>query len=210
MRAISIPDSLQDYFNDPSLRSVVEHLLEQTDEHLPAGLGWQDVRTYHSARLAALKVRADFALLLLELWDTSWKLALERHGMDENSAWDMESMANYDGDPSPGRLWRERAFCRCYSYTGVRRRVFEMDTRVRIDPEQGIRLFLRIEDGEGQDVLPAQLQLPFPWEYERLEGYDFQATPRRFLLPARTGELEVSGLLTLANQALTCFMEWVH
>jgi len=188
----------------------VEHLLEQTDERLPAGLSWQDVRAYHEARLAALKVRADFALLLLDVWDASWKQALERHGIDEAAAWDMESMSNYDGDPSLGRLWRERACCRCYSHTGIRHRVFEMDTRVRIDLEQGVRLFLRIEDGEGQDVLPARLQLPFPWEYERLEGYDFQASPRKFLLPAPTGELDVSGLLTLANQSLNCFLEWAH
>ncbi len=205
---IDVPESVRDYLNDKTIRSVVDHLLEQQDDKLPPDLAWNEVRAYHQAWLSAQKVKTDYVLLLMDLWDAIWRPALLKYGIDvENQSWDIEGMQEYETEPSRHVMWDDEIFFRWLTLK-TSDREFSFDTQVRIDGDDGgIILLFRVDD-EEKEILPAEETLFSQWQFHQGDGENFFKTPNTLIrIQADTQQLDISALVTLADEAVAKFIE---
>lgn len=207
---IAIPDSVRDYLTNETICSVVEHLLEQKDQKLPPDLRWDKVRAYHEAWLSAQKVKTDYALLLMDLWDAIWRPALENYGVDiENQSWDIEEMKEYEAEPSRHVMWNDGTFRRWFRLKTANGG-FSLDTGVVIDSDEDIYLLFRVDDDE-QEILPAEETLFSQWQFYQGDDDDgnfFQTPSKLIRIQANTQQLDISALVTLADEAVAKFVEF--
>lgn len=206
---IAIPDSVRDYLTNKTICSVVNHLLEQKDDKLPPDLAWDEVRAYHQAWLSAQKVKTDYALLLMDLWDAIWRPALEKYGVDvEKQSWDIEGMKEYEAEPSRHVMWNDGTFYRWF-WLKTANGGFSLDTRVVIiDSDEGIYLLFRVDDDE-QEILPAEETLFSQWQFHQGDEVGFFQTPNKLIrIQADTQQLDISALITLADEAVAKFVEF--
>lgn len=205
---INIPESYRDYLTDRAIQSVVDHLLEQKDDALPAELEWDEVHSYHSAWLSAQKVKTDYALLLLELWAVIWKPSLEKHGISSIHAYSIEDMKEYDAEPSRRALWDDGVFYRWFTYTS-NDASFEVETKISISDEN-IRLHLKIEN-EAEEYITDELELSELWEKEEDDGYIYLSTRNKLAsLTQCTDRLDISELIQLADEAISAFIKYAQ
>lgn len=80
---IDIPQSVQDYYNRKGISTAVDLILSQDEKYLPEDLEWKDLKSFHKSVLAALTVRTDRAILLMDAWDAIWKPALANCGIEK-------------------------------------------------------------------------------------------------------------------------------
>jgi len=166
MTQISIPQSVQDYMHQPSVRSAVDYLLEGGTADLPQGLErWEEVRAFHRAYLSACQVRAEHALFLMDLWEAVWGHALAQAPIRLRSLTPAEQYDTTDETPvSPDDIWdNEFAFCR----------VFETNNRqtrcvggVICWHDNGLILYLYVYDAVSNISLSDHHSLADPWESE--------------------------------------------
>lgn len=121
---VPVPESLRSYFTDPAIRSVVDHMLDAKASELPTDLDWDEISDFHRAHASAAKVRADYAVLLLELWDAVWKAPLKDNEITEDVPF-----SKYPDDtlPSPKVVWDDCLY-----------RIFEVGKDVRLQAGLGI------------------------------------------------------------------------
>ena len=205
---IDVPASVRDYLTDKTICSVVEHLLEQKEDKLPPDLAWNEVRAYHQAWLSAQKVKTDYALLLMDLWDAIWRPALVKYGVDvEKQSWDIEDMKEHEAEPTRDVIWKNGVFYRWF-WLETADGGFSLDTQVEIDSDEGARLSFRVDDGE-KEILPAEEALFSQWQtYQDDEGNGFFKTPNKLIrVQADTQQLNISALVILADEAVAKFVE---
>ena len=204
---IDVPASVRDYLTDKTICSVVDHLLEQKDGKLPPGLAWDEVRAYHQAWLSAQKVKTDYVLLLMDLWDAIWRPALLKYGVDvEKQIWDIEEMKEYEAEPSRAVIWNGNVFYRWF-WLETADGGFSLDTQVEIDSDEGIILHFRVED-EEKEILPAEKPLFSQWQSYQEDELGFFKTPNKLIqIQADTQQLNISALVILADEAVAKFVE---
>ena len=79
--SFELPESYRAYCSDVAVRTAVDHILSadsKTPLALPADIEWKDMPAFHRAVLSAHQVRCEYAVSLIELWDTVWQRALDR------------------------------------------------------------------------------------------------------------------------------------
>jgi hypothetical protein len=202
---IQIPDSVYDYLTDSGIQSVVDHLLKQDDNTLPVELAWDEVRAFHEAYLSAQKVKTDYVLWLMDLWDAIWQPALDKQEIHFKH-WMPHEMKEWNAEPSRQTVWNEGAYYRWFS-NQMPNGKFEFDTRINILHEESkVQLAFRVQNGE-QEIIPKQ----FDWqttlkEWEFIgEGGDGYLITSKNLLPIQTNskQLDLTQLAALAEDIMT-------
>ncbi|EDN67372.1 conserved hypothetical protein [Beggiatoa sp. PS] len=201
---IQIPDSVYDYLTDSGIQSVVDHLLEQGDNELPEELAWDEVRAFHEAYLSAQKVKTDYVLWLMDLWDAIWQPALDKQEI-HFKPWMPREMKEWDAEPSRQTVWYDAIYHRWFS-NQMPNGKFEFDTRIEILHEKSkLQLFFRVDNGE-EEIIPKQ----FDWQ-TTLKDWEFEEDDCGYLITsqellptqANSKQLDLTQLATLAEDIMT-------
>jgi hypothetical protein len=203
LNTIAIPRSVLDYAGRPAIRTAVDHLLSSGGHEMPEDLDdWSQVRAYHGALLSAFQVRAEHALLMMDISEAVWirllagSTAVGRPLMpSEQATWE------YD-EPSPETLWGgEGIFHRTFHYPAVPGAI--VDAGVRYDFDGGIQLHFAIWDTEGTSDVGERLVLPDPWEPEPSE-YGYRFTRAGVFVPSSSAaSFDLDGLAAAAGSAIS-------
>lgn len=195
---VKIPESYRDYITDRTIESVVEHLLTQKDNDLPIELGWNELYAYHQAWLSAQKVKTDYALFVMDLWEIAWGNCLRKYGIihehtiDEVRAWDMR--------PTRDSLW-ENGCCRYFSFNS-----FELDIQAMAYSDVGVCLRFKVDDQEG-NVFSEKMESLMSVNWKREEEY--LVTQKWILIQDAPSELDVSKLQDWADEVISVFINRV-
>ncbi len=203
---IQIPDSVYDYLTDPSIQSVVDHLLEQKDDKLQVELAWNEVRAFHEACLSAQKVKTDYILWLMDLWDAIWQQALDKQEVDFKHLTLREMKEEYDFEQlNRQTIWNEKTYWRWFS--GQINGKFDFDARIQILHETNkVQLYFRVDD-EEEEVIPKQVDwhtTQKEWKLMEIvkegEG-NYLITSQEILLNSK--QLDLTQLMGLAEDLMT-------
>lgn len=203
---VRIPESYRDYATDRTIQSVVNHLLEQQDKDLPSELEWNEVRAYHQAWLSAQKVKTDYIFLLMDLWDLIWKSALNNHEINLDQSWSIEDMQEKDAEPSQHVLWNDKRYYRWFSCL-IGDHGFLLETLIIIEDEN-IRIGLEISDKDDESITN-KLEFSDLWGRVGNEHH-FSTKNKLVTMQKNTDSLDISHLVTLADQAMTSFIEYTQ
>lgn len=98
----TIPPSIIDYVKNPGVRTAVDTLVFRSERSTPDDIEWKELRSYHQAVLSAYKVRCDYALFLMDIWDSVWD-PLIRHAPALKRD-QVSNMPEY-WKPGPKQIW---------------------------------------------------------------------------------------------------------
>lgn len=198
---VKIPESYRDYATDRTIQSVVDHLLEQKDKDLPTEIDWSEVRAYHQAWLSAQKVKTDYILLLMDLWDAIWKPTLEKHGIKK--VFDIDEMKEDDAHPARSIVWDDGVFYCHFHYT-IKKKSFRIYTSIAISDEiVEIHLYILDEDDEIYFIDD------YSSDFWRMNEDDYLVTQdNNISIEKSVNELDVSKLIHLADEAISAFIKY--
>ncbi|MEZ5477370.1 MAG: hypothetical protein R3E95_07785 [Thiolinea sp.] len=196
---IAVPESYRDYLHNRVVRSVVDHVLPQKENRLPVDLEWPDIRAYHEAGLAARKVKVDYGLFVMELWDAVWKPVLEKYDINDELAWPLIEMDESER-PSLDNFWDNGLFVKNFT---LRRG----GGQVHLYPqscvaEREVSILISAQTG-GWESLSAELNLNELWAEEADEFGNRQTVSGLVEIAADSRHLDVSALVDLADEALS-------
>ena len=203
---VKIPESYRDYATDRTIQSVVDHLLEQEDKDLPTELDWSEVRAYHQAWLSAQKVKTDHTILLIDLWDLIWKPALNKHKINLDQSWNIEDMKEYEAEPSRHVIWGDKIYYRWFSCK-IDDQNLGIETHI-IVRDENIKLGIKIEDEDGENITD-ELELSDLWGKVDNE-HNFSTKNKLVVIQKNTDSLDISTLVTLADEAMATFIEYTQ
>ena len=197
--AVSVPESVRSYFTDSSVSAIVDHILQSEAAEFPVDLDWEEVRDFHVAHVAAVTVRTDYALLLLDLWESVWAEPLRAHGITQDVPFDEYPEGTL---PSPEVFWYDSLYRICY-FPGDSGAFLYLS--VYFDSKGKLELSLAHETEEGENT---QLSLPAAWSFdEDIESY--VARDALVKIQEDTSSIDVTTFQQLAFSAITALVEAV-
>mgnify|MGYP006425295639 CR=1 FL=1 len=195
---LAVPESLRSYFTDRAVQSVVDHMLESKASDVPPDLDWNEIRDFHMAHASAAKVRADHAILLLDLWDAVWADALREHGITQDFP-----LNEYvkGAKPSPQVLWNDSLY-RIHRCVKRDEDLFITNTFIYEDGEVYISLEYE-KDGDWVELS----SIPSGWEKDDDNSYSF--SDKSVTIQKDTTHLDITPLQQAAQEAVAAVVQAV-
>ncbi len=108
-KLLSVPQTLQFYFNNAANNSAIDQLLKSK---VPADFNWEDLRIYYKAYLSAKKTQIDYWLFKLEAWNLIWnELVTKEPGFFEKEPdW-------YGGENMLEHVWNEGELYKTFHFS---------------------------------------------------------------------------------------------
>lgn len=110
-------DSVRSYLHDRMISAGVD-LLAASSGKLAPDLRWGELPGYYDAWLAAQRVKADWAMTLLELWDATWLNNVPTGWIAADP--DEQVMENSKASPHPHTIWDQSWFVRLFERNSER------------------------------------------------------------------------------------------
>ncbi|MBA2781115.1 hypothetical protein [Billgrantia kenyensis] len=193
-QTLTLPASVRDYMLKPGVRTAVDHLLEQKQDHFPIDLQWESMLDYHDGLLMAAKVRRDYVASLHSAWGMIWKEVLVSEGYVREVPF-----ADYyqEALPAPKMIWDD-ALYRFYSLPG--RKDAWLYTAVALTPSDGLVAYIAAEDESEKNLLAEDIVRLQCWIPDEA---DYWRSKRGAAKVHSDGVVDVSALITAAREVLS-------
>ncbi len=184
-------DSVRSYLHDRMIGAGVD-LLADTSSKLVPDLRWNELPSYYEAWLAAQRVKGDWALTLLELWEACWSdnVPAGWNAVDP----DEQVPLNRNLNPHPNVCWEENWFGRLF-LQGAERLWLCADMEDNV-----FRVGLWLEDKREKPLLTGNVP---GMTYDRDAGILWQTDPPPY---APDGSLDVGETIGVCR-AVRSFLE---
>ena len=193
----TLPESYRAYCSDAAVRTAVDHILASKSLSLPADIEWKDLPAFHRAVLSAHQVRCEYAMFLIEFWDTVWKPALEKFdlGPTREIMTVAESEKWADQRLDTNTVWNSSWFNRHFKFTNSG---FSFYAGAMVDVDH-VMLAIDYYDAAGVRRT-ADLELGEKWSEDEAKN-DCAYTSKK-LAPIQDGGIALAPLRKAASDAL--------
>ncbi|MCY3626635.1 MAG: hypothetical protein OXG88_03230 [Gammaproteobacteria bacterium] len=158
---INLCESLKSYFGDTTVKGAVDSILENKFS-IPQDIDWPDLPGLHKAVLAAYQVRCDFALFLLELWDSVWQASLTNSDLGGELVPITLQQTQESGDMKfdPENIWNDRWYQRSFETT-ARGKQYELYLGIEVSRERhpNLQLYLYLWDCKKEEDVTKNLDM---------------------------------------------------
>lgn len=188
---IQLTEALAFYLEKNVHTNAVEQIIDiNAKKGYTVGMAWDEIESLNQARLAALKVQADYWSSMRQVWDITWGAAVTEM-LGNASELDVEE---YNNDRSLETVWEEGFYKQFGLADGV------LVLKVYSDSEY-LSLGFYFEDYENQGyIVSNSLVLPDSWEVEPED--DERVTGRELLSIQDQGTIDVAPLVQAAREVI--------
>lgn len=206
---IQVPASVRDYLHNRVIQSVVNHMLDQPEDELPPELEWHELRDYHNAWLAARKVKVDYSLVLMDVWEAVWLPVLEKYRVSELDAWALATMQGNQEEPSLARCWRDESFYRYYTINPEPGLTCHLFPQIYLQAQGEITLTFAATDQHDQ-ILSTSLPLSRGWKIAADEYGNRETQAGICQINQHTDHVDMSPLRRLADEVVGYTLDYAR
>lgn len=181
-------ESVRSYLNDRMISAGVD-LLSDKSSKLAPDLRWNEMPGYYDAWLAAQRVKADWAMSLLELWEATWASNVP-DGWTPSEPDEQVIESSYS-NPHPQTCWDESWLARLFT-RGAERLWLYADMTDNI-----FRIGFALEDRRGRSVFTGNVP---GIDFDREDEIFWQAERPAF---AKDGSLDLAQTLEICRGVRT-------
>jgi len=98
MSKLSLPDSVKTYFNEKSLQTSIDSLVDRLDGKKMPESDWEQARSYNQALLMAAQIRADYVELMFGLWEETFGNSAAESLGSPFFDWDEDPLSTWEND----------------------------------------------------------------------------------------------------------------
>ena len=198
---ISRPKSYQTYCDDQAIRTAVDHLLAASSNgsndalNLPEDIKWDDMLAFHRALLSAHQIRSEYAIYLIDLWNTVWEptLVVSNIGLKPMTVKECEKLTTCALDTYS--TWKNQEFYRSY-YVADSSFTLALGTA---DYHEGPNLWFSCWDEDNTSI---EFESNEHWSHQEQDNEGWFRTRDNFVIVQENGGLDTARLKEAAIEIL--------